>query len=278
MRTTLNKMKKTIRTACKRFRRMRAYARKLGASWGSKISKKQQTSKSRPPKPPAPPPFDRDRLYSSSLSCSVMLPVENQESCKSLSRHFYSPRKRSFCRAVRNEHDVSGPQHGIRGLPGQDHAEVYGRLRSCSVPFIGADNACAALGGRARQAFTQGDHLQHRDLLIRFHCETARPLHRSHRIHDSRSRNFDDVSRIYRWIVAGIGRIEEILQIYLDHLLRNCARLVGISVRCAGPAKLLQPHHWRRFRQPARFRKKELGRVFLTRTPQNDDVLPGIVG
>src|SRR6266566_2423651 len=102
-----------------------------------------------------------------------MLPVENQESCECLSRRFYSPRKRSFCRAVRNEHDISGPQHGIRGLPRQDIAKVYGCLRSCSVLFIGADNACAALGGRARQAFTQSDHLQHRDFLIRFHCETA---------------------------------------------------------------------------------------------------------
>jgi len=79
----------------------------------------------------------------------------------------------------------------------------------------------------------------------------------------SRSRNFDDVSWIYRWIVARIGRIEEVLQIYLDHLL-------GIAPPCRNQcplrwaAKLLQPHHWRRFRQPARFRKKELGRVFLT--------------
>jgi len=38
-------------------------------------------------------------------------------------------------------------------------------------------------------------------------------------------------------------------------------------VRLRWARKLLQPHHWRRFRQPFAFAKKNSG-LFLTRTPQ----------
>jgi len=139
-----------------------------------------------------------------------------------------------------------GPQQGIRDFPDRILPRSMGvsvRVPFCSLVRI---NACAALGGRARQAFTQSDHLQHRDFLIRFHCETARPLHRTHHIHDSRSRNFDDVLLDIPLDCGADRSNRGGPSILPGPLLGICAHLVGTSVRCAGPAKLLQPHHWRK--------------------------------
>jgi len=97
-------------------------------------------------------PLDRDRSFISSLSCSFMLPVEDQDSCECLGSDFCTACKHSFCRAVRNEDDVSGSQHGIRGFPGQDLAQVYGRLGALSAPLIRADDAGVAFRGGFGQA------------------------------------------------------------------------------------------------------------------------------
>jgi len=149
------------------------------------------------------------------------------------------------------------------GTSGQDLAKVYGRLRSCSVLFIGADNACAALGGRARQAFTQAITCSTEIFSFVF---IAKPpgLCTDPHIHDSARETLTILLDIP--LDCGADRSNRGgLQIYLDHLLGICATLSNqCPLRWA--AKLCN-RITAKIPQPARFAKK-LGRVFLTRTPQ----------
>jgi len=121
-------------------------------------------------------------------------------SCECLSRRFYSPRKRGFCRAVRMNTISLGPSMGS-GTSQTGYCQGLWCLRSCTVLFIGADNAALPLAA-----------VRVKPSLRAITCSTeifsfvfiAKPpgLCTEPHIHDSRSGNFDDVSRIY----AGLWR------------------------------------------------------------------------
>jgi len=120
------------------------------------------------------------------------------------------------------------------GTSGQDLTKVYGRLRSCSVLRIGADNACAALGGRVRQTSLKAITCQHRDLFHSFSLRTRGPC-TAPTTYTIPARETLRCLRMYGWIVPGsVERGGP--SILPGHLLRNCATLSGpMSVAPCSP-------------------------------------------